>query len=301
MKKTFMAALMAATALLSACNGKGSQPEANLKTDVDSLSYMLGVANSPTDEEAKMYLMQAGSDSTYVEAFLKGLKDGINSSDDKKELAYQIGMQAGMQMKTRMFTGIEQQVFAGDSTKHISTKQYLAGFLAAHTGNSGLYLDKEKKQPVTRETVQPLLKEVMDRMTSAANEKVFGEAKKQNEAFIAKMAKEPGVKALPGGVYYKEIVAGSGAKPRNDQSVEVSYEGRLSNGTVFDSSQEGQPVTFACNQLIPGFTTALTNMQVGSEWEVYIPWNQAYGAQQSGPIPPYSALVFKIKLVKIKD
>ncbi len=300
MKKTFMAALMAATALLSACNGKGSQPEANLKNDIDSLSYILGVANSPTDEEAKMYLMQAGSDSTYVEAFLKGLKDGINSSDDKKAIAYQMGMQAGMQMKTRMFTGIEQQVFAGDSTKHISTKQYLAGFFAAHSGNSGLYLDKEKQQPATRETVQPLLKEVMERMTAVANEKVFGEVKKQNEAFIAKMAKTPGVKPLDGGVYYKEIVAGSGAKPRNDQSVEVSYEGRLSNGTVFDSSQ-GQPVTFACNQVIPGFTTALTNMQVGSEWEVYIPWNQAYGAQQSGPIPPYSALVFKIKLVKIKD
>ena len=135
---------MAATALLSACNGKGSQPEADLKTDVDTLSYALGISNSPTEEEAKMYLMQAGSDSTYVEAFLKGIKDGLHSSDDKKEIAYQMGMQAGMQMKTRMFTGVEQQVFAGDSTKHLSTKQFLAGFLAAHSGNSGLYLDKEK-------------------------------------------------------------------------------------------------------------------------------------------------------------
>ena len=105
-----MAALMAATALLSACNGKGSQPEADLKTDVDTLSYALGISNSPTEEEAKMYLMQAGSDSTYVEAFLKGIKDGLHSSDDKKEIAYQMGMQAGMQMKTRMFTGVEQQV-----------------------------------------------------------------------------------------------------------------------------------------------------------------------------------------------
>ena len=112
---------MAATALLSACNGKGSQPEADLKTDVDTLSYALGISNSPTEEEAKMYLMQAGSDSTYVEAFLKGIKDGLHSSDDKKEIAYQMGMQAGMQMKTRMFTGVEQQVFAGDSTKHLST------------------------------------------------------------------------------------------------------------------------------------------------------------------------------------
>ena len=295
-----MAALMAATALLSACNGKGSQPEADLKTDVDTLSYALGISNSPTEEDAKMYLMQAGSDSTYVEAFLKGIKDGLHSSDDKKEIAYQMGMQAGMQMKTRMFTGVEQQVFAGDSTKHLSTKQFLAGFLAAHSGNSGLYLDKEKKQPITRETVQPILKSVMDRMTAAANEKVFGEAKKQNEAFMAKIAKTPGVKPLPGGVYYKEIVAGTGAKPRTDQTVAVTYEGKLSNGTVFDSSQ-GQPANFACNQVIPGFTTALTNMQVGAEWEVYIPWNQAYGAQQSGPIPPYSALVFKIKLVKIND
>lgn len=81
---------------------------------------------------------------------------------------------------------------------------------------------------------------------------------------------------------------------------EVSYEGRLIDGKVFDSSQN-KTVKFPANQVIKGWTIALTNMKVGSEWEVYIPWNLAYGDQEQGPIPPYSALVFKIKLVSVSD
>lgn len=294
MKKIIYPALIAGAALLTACTGK-TEPQADLKNEVDTLSYALGVANSPTEAEIKNYLMQAGSDSAYVDAFFKGLKDGLHASDDKKELAYQMGMQSGMQMKTRMFTGIEQQVFANDSTKHLSTKQFLAGLLDSHAGKTGL---KVAGQPATRETIQPILSEVMGRMTESANAKVFAEAKKQNEDYMAKVAKEAGVKALSGGVYYKEIKAGTGPAPKATDRVEVSYEGRLINGVVFDSSRE-QTVVFGCNEVIKGWTTALTNMKEGAEWEVYIPWQQAYGKQQQGPIPPYSALIFKIKLVKV--
>ena len=71
-------------------------------------------------------------------------------------------------------------------------------------------------------------------------------------------------------------------------------------GKVFDSSN-GKTIEFPVGGVIPGFTTALLNMKVGAEWIVYIPWNQAYGAQESGPIPPYSALTFKVKLVGVKN
>ena len=114
------------------------------------------------------------------------------------------------------------------------------------------------------------------------------------------MAKQPGVKALPGGVYYKELTPGTGATPTRNQIAEVSYEGKLIGGKTFDSSN-GKTVEFPVGGVIPGFTTALTNMKVGAEWIVYIPWDQAYGAQESGPIPPYSALTFKIKLVAVKN
>ena len=269
MKKVLFCALVAATALFSACGGgkQQSTPTGNLKDEVDSLSYAVGLSQSPTPEQIKDYLMQAGSDSAFVDAFFKGMKEGMNTADDKKALAYQLGMQSGIQLKTRLFPQVEGQVFAGDSTKHLSAKNVLAG---------------------------------MQMMSRKANEKLYGAAKKKNEAFIAKIAKTAGVKALPGGVYYKEIKAGTGATPKATQVCEVSYEGRLIDGKVFDSSQD-KTVKFPANQVIKGWTIALTNMKVGSEWEVYIPWNLAYGDQEQGPIPPYSALVFKIKLVSVSD
>lgn len=300
MKKAIFGALVAGTALFSACNGSGL-PKADLNNETDTLSYILGVANSPSEEEIKAYLTQAGGDSAYVDAFLKGLKDGLNVPDDKKEMAYQLGIQSGMQIKTRMFTGLENQVFAGDSTRHLSTKQFLAGFMAGHKGQSGLIIGKDT---ISRENVQTHFMNIVERMTAAANERVYGEGKKKSEEFIEQKAKENDIKAIGEStqpsekVYYKEISAGNGVMPKADQVVEVKYEGRLVNGTVFDSSRD-ESVKFRCDQVIKGWTIALTHMKEGSEWEVYIPWNLAYGANAQGPIPPYSALIFKIKLVKV--
>ena len=295
MKKLFFAAI-AATALLASCNKPGATTT-RLKTDVDTLSYALGMANSASDEEIKMYLTQAGADSTYVEEFFKGMKDGLNSSDDKKDMAYQLGLQTGMQMKTRMFPNVEGQVFAGDSTSHLSTKNFLAGMADGRRGKTALIVNG---QEVDRQGVQSVLMDIVNRMSAKANEKVYGEKKKASADFMANVAKQPGVKALANGVYYKVVNEGKGAVPAKDQTVKIEYEGRLMDGTVFDATQPNQPVALACNQVVPGFATALTAMPVGSEWEVYLPYDQAYGEQGSGPIPPYSALVFKIKLVSIE-
>lgn len=296
MKKLFFVAAIAATALLASCNKPGAT-NTRLKTDVDTLSYALGMANSASDEEIKMYLTQAGADSTYVEEFFKGMKDGLNSSDDKKDMAYQLGLQTGMQMKTRMFPNVEGQVFAGDSTSHLSTKHFLAGMADGRRGKTALVVNG---QEVDRQGVQNVLMELVGRMSAKANEKVYGEKKQASTDFMANVAKQPGVKALANGVYYKVVNEGKGDVPASDQTVMIEYEGRLMDGTVFDATQPGQPVSLACNQVVPGFATALTAMPVGSEWEVYLPYDQAYGEQGSGPIPPYSALVFKIKLVSIK-
>ena len=291
MKKLFFAAI-AATALLGACNKPGATT-AHLRTDVDTLSYALGMANSASDEEIKNYLVQAGADSMYVEQFFKGIKDGLNASDNKKEMAYQLGLQTGMQMKTRMFTSIEGQVFADDSTSHLSSKNFFMGMNDGRHGKSALVIDGKE---VDREGVQELLMNMVNSMKEKANEKVYGPKKQASAAFMENVAKQPGVQALEGGVYYKVITEGKGEIPAANSIAEVEYEGRLMDGTVFDASH-GQTIKFACNQVIPGWTIALTHMPVGSEWEVYIPWEKAYGAQGQGPIPPYSALVFKVKLV----
>ena len=271
----------------------------SLSNDNDTISYALGMSQAPTPEMIKDYLMQAGSDSAYVDAFFKGMKDGINAGDDKKEMAYQMGMQAGMNVKSRLFPQIEQQIYGEDSTKHLSGDMFLAGMLDGKNGVSALF----DKGGVTynTQTVAQFLQSRVDAMTAKANGKLYGPImKKKNEDFIKQMAKQPGVKALPGGVYYKKLTPGTGATPTRNQIAEVSYEGRLMDGKVFDSTN-GNTVEFRVGDLIPGFATALLKMKVGAEWIVYTPWNQAYGDQGSGPIPPYSALTFKIKLVAVKN
>ena len=270
----------------------------SLSNDNDTISYALGMSQAPTPEMIKDYLMQAGSDSAYVDAFFKGMKDGINAGDDKKEMAYQMGMQAGMNVKSRLFPQIEQQIYGEDSTKHLSGDMFLAGMLDGKNGVSALF----DKGGVTynTQTVAQFLQARVAAMTDKFNEKLYSDSKKKNEEFIKNMAKQPGVKPLAGGVYYKELKSGTGATLKRNQIAKVSYEGKLIGGNIFDSSN-GKPVEIPVGGVIPGFTTALTNMKVGAEWIVYIPWDQAYGAQESGPIPPYSALIFKVKLVGVKN
>lgn len=125
---------------------------------------------------------------------------------------------------------------------------------------------------------------------------------KAGVAFLEKVQKEPGVQSLGAGIFYKVLTEGQGAKPSQDSKVRVNYEGRLVDGTVFDSSyQRGEAATFPVNGVITGWQIALKAMPVGSTWEVYIPYYYAYGEAGSGKnIPPYSALVFKVELLGIE-
>ena len=113
-------------------------------------------------------------------------------------------------------------------------------------------------------------------------------------------AKEKGVKVLPSGVQYKILQEGKGAIPADSSTVKVHYEGRLIDGTVFDSSyKRNEPAVFGCKQVIKGWTEILTKMPVGSKWEVYIPQEMGYGAREAGKIPPFSALIFTVELLDI--
>ena len=128
----------------------------------------------------------------------------------------------------------------------------------------------------------------------------FGDNRKAGEEFLATNAKKDSVKVTPSGLQYKVLTAGTGEVPTATQKVKVNYEGRLIDGTVFDSSyKRNQPATFACNQVIKGWTEALTMMPVGSKWELYIPQELAYGDRESGKIPPFSMLIFTVELLEI--
>ena len=126
--------------------------------------------------------------------------------------------------------------------------------------------------------------------------------KKENEDWLKTNAKKEGMQTTPSGLQYKVLVAGNGPKPKATDKVKVKYEGRMIDGTVFDSSYKRDPQTnsFRCNEVIKGWTEALTMMPVGSKWEICIPQELAYGARQAGQIKPYSTLVFTVELLEIE-
>jgi FKBP-type peptidyl-prolyl cis-trans isomerase FklB len=289
MKKfAFMAAMAIAAATMTSCNG--GAPTANLKSDVDTVSYALGMSQT---QGLKDYLvMQLGVDTAYMADFIKGLNDGAMAGDNKKKAAYFAGIQIGQQISNQMVKGINYQLFGDDSTQTISMKNYLSGFITATTGKKGLMTMEE-----AGETAQRLMQQIKAREM----EKVYKPNKEEGEKFLAENAKKEGVVTLPSGVQYKVIKEGTGKIPADTSTVTMHYEGRLINDTVFDSSyKRNQPYTVTCNRNIKGFTEALTHMPAGSIWEVYIPQELAYGERQSGLIKPFSALIFKIELIEVK-
>jgi len=122
----------------------------------------------------------------------------------------------------------------------------------------------------------------------------------QSKAFMAKATKEDGVVVLPSGLAYKIVRSGpaTGRKPGPRDEVKVHYEGKLEDGTVFDSSYErGQPASMPLNHLIPGWQEALQLMRPGDEWTLYVPSNLGYGEDGQGRIPPGAPLIFRIELI----
>lgn len=289
MKKfSIVAALAIAVASFVASCGNSGSNKPNLKNDVDTLSYAIGLAQT---QGLKQYLVQMDVDTTYMDAFIKGLREGANAGDDKKKAAYYMGIQIGQQISNRMVKGINHELFGEDSTKTISMKNFLAGFI------QGV---KEKKGLMTVEQASHVAQMKMMAIKSKHMEEEYGPLKKKGEEWMAANAKKAGVKTLPSGVQYKVIKEGNGAMPKDTSLVTVNYEGRLIDGTVFDSSyKRGQAVDLRANQVIKGWTEALVHMPAGSVWEVYIPQELAYGEREQGQIKPYSPLVFKIELIKV--
>ncbi|MDL1900709.1 FKBP-type peptidyl-prolyl cis-trans isomerase [Anaerolineae bacterium CFX9] len=119
--------------------------------------------------------------------------------------------------------------------------------------------------------------------------------------FLAQNALEEGVITLPSGLQYKVIEEGTGARPTLNDSVTVHYRGTLTDGTEFDSSFGGEPITFPLRNVIQGWQEGLQLMTVGSRYMLYIPSELGYGARGTpgGPIPPNATLIFEVELLGI--
>lgn len=130
--------------------------------------------------------------------------------------------------------------------------------------------------------------------------KMYGKNIDEGEKFLADNKKRDGVQETASGLQYEVITMGTGAKPTAVDMVKVHYTGKLLDSTTFDSSVDrGEPVEFGVNQVIQGWQEGLQLMPVGSKFKFYIPYELAYGEQGTGPIPPFSTLVFDVELLDI--
>jgi FKBP-type peptidyl-prolyl cis-trans isomerase FklB len=204
--------------------------------------------------------------------------------NQKDKVSYSIGLNIGRNLAN----DLKKQSI--DIDPNILTK----GIQDALAGGKPLLTDQE-----IQETMVAFQKEMM-----AKWEEIGKKNKAEGEAFLAENKKKEGVKTLPSGLQYKVIKAGTGKKPKADDTVTVNYRGTLINGTEFDSSSKrGQPATFPVSGgIIRGWTEALQLMGEGAKWELFIPSNLAYGERgTSGMIGPNATLIFEIELVSIKE
>lgn len=250
----------------------------------DSLSYAAG--RTATQGLVPYLQQQLKVDTAYMADFVKGYEESLSKQNDPQFVAYQAGAQIAQMATQRILPGMKGDFEGGkyeivDATFH-------KGFVSALTKDNTLFTDS-----AAQAFFEGTRKEVKDALAAAYRQ--------ENEQWLAENASKEGVVTLPSGLQYKVLTMGEGAKPTKEQTVEVKYEGKMTDGTVFDSSYKRNPQTskFRCDQVIKGWTEALTMMPVGSKWELYIPQNLAYGERQAGKIKPFSTLIFTVELLDI--
>jgi FKBP-type peptidyl-prolyl cis-trans isomerase FklB len=208
--------------------------------------------------------------------------DGTNTlGDEKSRVSYAIGMTIGHNWQQQ---GID-----------VDLDLVLRGLKDAQ---SGLTL-------MTPQEMQTTLAEYQKTLAARQQEiqkQLAVKNKADGEAFLATNKDNPGVITLPDGLQYKVITDGSGAMPAASDTVSVNYRGTFIDGTEFDGSDKvGHPVQFQANQVIPGWTEALTHMKTGSKWQLFIPSDLAYGSMGRPPrIPPNAMLMFEVELVSVQ-
>ncbi|MCD8309876.1 MAG: FKBP-type peptidyl-prolyl cis-trans isomerase [Prevotellaceae bacterium] len=289
-KVTFLMALAAGAALAS-CS---QSPKADLKTDVDTLSYAIGMART---EGLDQYLLQQGVDSTQMADFMRGFIDG-SAKIDGKDNAYVIGLQIGQMVSKQWVEGFNRQIFDSDSLKTVSRKDMLAGFIAGVTKNYKV---------MHKDSAQYAVQNLMESVRNNYLTEKYADNKAAGEKYLAENKEKEGVVTTPTGLQYKIITEGKGAIPGEKDQVQINYRGTLIDGTEFDSSakrkdKDGNPIpaSMRVNQVIKGWSEALQMMPEGSKWELAIPYDLAYGNRESGAlIKPFSALLFEVELVKI--
>ncbi len=301
MKKVFFLALITlvsatfATTDISAKDGNKKHKKApttpiveeviTLETPNDTISYADGMAAS---RGLVMYLINTFKfDTIFVNDFMQGFNDVLERGTDPKYLAYNLGVQIGMQVESQILP--RETMFFDNAEEVVNKEKFYRGFLDGvkqdttffAVEDASSYADEWKKDVAKRKTDAYIA---------------------ENVAFLENVEQEPDVVTLPSGLRYKVITQGDGPIATEESNVTVRYEGKMIDGTVFDSSYERDPDTssFKPSKVIKGWTEALLMMPEGSKWELYIPQELAYGERQAGKIKPYSTLIFTVEVVKVE-
>lgn len=260
-----------------------------LANEDEETAYLFGIAQS---NGLKDYATgQLGVDEKHLSKFAEGILSRTNADpNDKEAAAFQAGAEIGSRI-VDITKQLSNDYYTPDEEKSINPSIVGSGIVAGLMGQNDVPLDS---------AAQVFQKRITERQ--AANmEKLYGANREAGKKFLAENQTKPGVVTTASGLQYKIIEQGTGDTPKANQSVTVDYEGRLIDGTVFDSSYErGKPATFGVTQVIAGWTEALQLMPMGSKWELYIPYELAYGDRETGNIKPYSALIFTVELKGIE-
>ena len=256
-----------------------------LNNGSDSVSYAAGIimTNGLVD-----YLQrQLQVDTAYMADFVKGFNEAVKGTETPQEHAQRAGRQIADQVRNSMLTRMKADFT--DTPDTIIDMTLFRGFADALMGDTTV-MKADGAEAFFKEKQSYNQGVRADRLSKAGRD------------FLKENGKKEGVFTTPSGLQYKVLVKGEGEVPQTTDKVKVNYEGRLIDGTVFDASSKhgSDPATFQPNQVIRGWTEALTMMPVGSKWQLYIPQELGYGERQAGNIPPYSTLIFDVELVGIE-
>ena len=259
-----------------------------LNSGSDSVSYAAGMA--VTNGLLPFLKQQHGLDSASIGLFLKSFEEVINAGETPEAKARIAGVEIANQVRGRMLPGISGEFT--DSPDSIISDLFFRGFIDAM---------KQDTTHFKQAAAEEYFKQKQETDKKAKEEKLYGPNRDAGIKFLKENAQKEGVITTASGLQYKVLVKGEGEVPQMTDKVQVNYEGRLVDGTVFDASAKhgDKPAEFRADQVIRGWTEALTMMPVGSKWQLYIPQELAYGERNMGNIKPYSTLIFDVELVGI--